>query len=65
METTPRSFSSYARRPCPQCGRTLVRRSRRRGLRERLWSALRVYPWRCEHCNHRFRAFSWKQESSR
>jgi hypothetical protein len=42
---------------CPRCGRTTVRRSARQGL-ERLWSLLTLYPFRCEACNARFKAFA-------
>jgi len=35
----------------------MVHPSRRRGLRERLWGALTVYPFRCQVCSHRFWAF--------
>ncbi len=42
---------------CPQCGMWEVHPSRRRGLRERLWSVLTIYPFRCQVCSHRFWAF--------
>jgi DNA-directed RNA polymerase subunit RPC12/RpoP len=40
---------------CPQCSGKLVQRTRRRGLRERLWSLFWIYPFRCQRCGHRFR----------
>lgn len=45
--------------PCPQCRKNLVRRSRRRGIYERTVSLLYVYPFRCQHCAHRFLALQW------
>lgn len=42
---------------CPNCSRDYVRRSHRRGGWERTLSALYVYPFRCQLCAHRFRAF--------
>src|SRR2546426_8520497 len=42
---------------CPQCGMWEVHPSRRRGLRERLWGVLTIYPFRCQVCSHRFWAF--------
>src|SRR2546427_2121539 len=42
---------------CPQCGMWEVPPSRRRGLRERLWGVLTIYPFRCQVCSHRFWAF--------
>ena len=35
----------------------MVRPSRRRGLRERLWGILTVYPFRCQVCTLRFWTF--------
>lgn len=39
---------------CPRCGKDFVRRTVRRGTRERLLSAIYVYPYRCQLCAHRF-----------
>ena len=40
---------------CPRCGSTNVRRSRRRGLLERvLLRLLGLRPYRCEDCDERF-----------
>jgi predicted RNA-binding Zn-ribbon protein involved in translation (DUF1610 family) len=41
---------------CPNCGRTFVRRSHRKGLWEYLCSFLLIYPYRCQLCAHRFLA---------
>lgn len=46
---------------CPRCRSEFVRRSSRRGLAERLSSLVYVYPFRCQLCQHRFRAFRWKE----
>ena len=42
---------------CPRCKSEIVRRSRRKTAGERLASLLRVFPFRCQLCQHRFRAF--------
>lgn len=47
-----------ARRLCPRCGSREVRRSRRRSQWEWLLRAIRLYPFRCEGCKHRFLRFS-------
>jgi predicted Zn-ribbon and HTH transcriptional regulator len=44
-----------ARRVCPKCQSTRISRSRRRGLVEWLVRIIRLYPFRCDHCGHRFR----------
>lgn len=41
---------------CPNCERTFVRRSHRKGLWEFLCSLLLIYPYRCQLCTHRFLA---------
>jgi transposase-like protein len=41
---------------CPACASASVRRSARRGLRERLASVLAIYPYQCNECNRRFTA---------
>ena len=43
---------------CPLCESESVVRSHRRGIWERILGIVRVYPFRCESCEHRFRAFS-------
>jgi len=45
---------------CPQCGKSLVRRSQRQGLPERLLSLMYLYPFRCQVCAKRFRAFQFR-----
>jgi rubredoxin len=42
---------------CPQCRRRFVRRSHKRGGAELLLSLVYVYPFRCQYCGHRFRAW--------
>jgi PilZ domain-containing protein len=42
---------------CPRCKSEFVRRSRRKTPGERLASAARFYPFRCQICQHRFLAF--------
>jgi len=44
------------RRKCPQCSGASVRRSHRQGVRDYLLGLLFIYPFRCQDCNHRFRA---------
>jgi hypothetical protein len=52
--------STLTGRPtCPQCGSVSVRRSHRRGIWERLVSAVLRYPFRCEDCHYRFSALRW------
>jgi hypothetical protein len=42
------------RRRCPECQSWQVRRARRRNQWEWLLRAIRLYPFRCEACKHRF-----------
>lgn len=42
---------------CPHCHNNFARRSRRKGFREHLFSWFFRYPFRCQVCGHRFRAF--------
>ena len=42
---------------CPRCRQEAARRSRRVGVGEHLLSVLRLYPFRCQLCTTRFRAF--------
>lgn len=42
---------------CPRCGQQAARRSRRVGVWDHLVSVLRLYPFRCQLCTARFRAF--------
>ena len=55
----PSSLWSNRARPyqCPRCDAVNFRRSFRRGPVEWLLRAIRVFPWRCLDCNHRFYAF--------
>src|SRR5882724_270602 len=41
---------------CPVCHASNTRRSKRRSVRDFLFSAVGVLPWRCETCQTRFRA---------
>jgi len=45
---------------CPRCGKSFVRRSHRQGLKERLLSLVSLYPFRCQVCANRFRAFQFR-----
>jgi hypothetical protein len=45
---------------CPRCGKSFVRRSHRQGLKERLLSLFYIYPFRCQVCANRFRAFQFR-----
>lgn len=42
---------------CPNCSRDFVRRVSRSGLHERLLSIAYIYPYKCQLCGERFRAF--------
>ena len=42
---------------CPRCKSDFVRRSGRKTAGERLASVARIFPFRCQLCHHRFRAF--------
>lgn len=42
---------------CPNCTRDFVRRVSRAGLGEKILSLFYVYPFRCQLCGERFRAF--------
>lgn len=44
---------------CPQCQKDFVRRIRRQGQLEHLLSVFYLYPFRCQLCSRRFRAFKW------
>lgn len=47
-----------ARWECPKCQGERIRRSRRRGVFEWLIRAVRLYPFRCDICDHRFMRFT-------
>jgi len=57
--STPRMRESLRVR-CPRCGKSFVRRSQRQGLKERLLSLAYLYPFRCQVCANRFRAFQFR-----
>ena len=42
---------------CPRCGKTIVRRRPSQGLGEQLLAGLLIYPFRCQLCAYRYRAF--------
>jgi len=42
---------------CPHCARDFVRRIAKFGLAEILLSLFYIYPFKCQLCGHRFRAF--------
>ena len=41
---------------CPLCNSANIRRSKRRGVRDYLFSVAGILPWRCESCSARFHA---------
>jgi VanZ family protein len=47
-----------SRWPCPACQRMQLHRSRRRGLSEWFSRLIRLAPFRCDICSHRFWRFS-------
>ena len=47
---------------CPRCASEFVRRASRQGLFERAASFLYYYPFRCQLCQHRFRALRWGEK---
>jgi hypothetical protein len=49
-----------ASRLCPKCQSTRIFRSRRRGLVEWPLRTVRLYPFRCDRCDRRFRRISWR-----
>ncbi|HTO11919.1 MAG TPA: PilZ domain-containing protein [Candidatus Binatia bacterium] len=48
---------------CPRCGQQAARRSRRVGVWEHVASVLHLYPFRCQLCTARFRAFQGRHHS--
>jgi len=44
---------------CPRCGKDFARRVQREGLAEVIASAVYLYPFACQLCAHRFRAWQW------
>jgi hypothetical protein len=53
---TPRQHSrgSWRERHCPDCGKSAVRRSRRRTLKDYVAALVGLRPYRCHECNHRY-----------
>jgi predicted RNA-binding Zn-ribbon protein involved in translation (DUF1610 family) len=45
------------RKKCPTCGKNFIHRSHRQSRLDYLLSLVRLYPFRCVTCYHRFRAF--------
>ncbi len=45
---------------CPQCGHDYVRWVHREGPFEQLVSVFKIFPFRCQLCTYRFRAFQWR-----
>jgi len=48
---------------CPRCGQQAARRSRRAGAWDHVLSVLHLYPFRCQLCTTRFRAFQSRHYS--
>jgi len=48
---------------CPRCGKQAARRSRRAGVVDHVLSVLHLYPFRCQLCTTRFRAFQGRHHS--
>jgi hypothetical protein len=46
---------------CPRCHQEAARRSRRSGVRDHLLGLAHFYPFRCQLCTTRFRAFQARQ----
>lgn len=49
---------------CPQCGHDYVRWVHREGWVEHLASFFKIFPFRCQLCTYRFRAFQWRPRYS-
>ncbi len=47
---------------CLQCKKAVVRRIRRQGQLEHLLSVFYLFPFRCQLCSRRFRAFKWGRQ---
>ncbi len=62
--TRPVFFAS-AMLHCPKCHSESVRRTGRKGLLERLLSRAYIYPFRCQDCGRRFKAFRWRTRYTR
>ena len=46
--------------PCTRCGKHALVRSAQKNLLERCARAVLLNPFRCEECDHRFFALTWK-----
>lgn len=55
--------TASASRQCARCQGNKIRRSRRRGIWERVISLVGVYPYRCHDCDHRFFALKRKSQA--
>ena len=54
-------LNGKSKRPsCLWCGQRLERKYASRGLLVRLANTIRIYPFECEGCRHRFFAFAWR-----
>ena len=49
---------------CPNCGTPFVRVARRAGMMERVLQQLNLFPFRCQLCMNKFRAFHHKEGTS-
>lgn len=49
---------------CPRCKTRLVHQASQEGSLEPLLGLLTLYPFRCQLCTHRFRAFLWRYSES-
>ena len=49
---------------CPNCGTPFVRVARRAGMMERMLQQLKFFPFRCQLCMNKFRAFHRKEANS-
>ncbi len=48
-------LNSSEQKSCPRCSSHSVRKSRRRGIVERVACALlQILPYRCQECDHRY-----------
>lgn len=52
--------SEFEMQRCPQCKSDRIRRSKRRGLIERVLAIVSLRPFRCGDCKHRFFRTTWR-----
>jgi hypothetical protein len=50
---------------CPACKSTVICRSQRHGIHEKLLKSFRIVPWRCMECSDRFFALTRKIDSAK